>query len=113
VVYEIVRVLELNPIPVSKGGDPIRLRVEVLKDLSRRDCYRARLLRWDTYSVAPSFGNPSGTKEADEEILVVDPLWDSMSAAASSAREALDLVLSRLREQLPNAAIPGLDVVDW
>jgi hypothetical protein len=112
-VHEVVRVLELNPIPVPKGGDPIRLRVEVLKDLSRRDCYRARLLRWDTYSVAPSFGNPSGEEQADEEILVVDPLWDWMGAAAPTAREALELVLSRLRDQLPGAGIPEAALVDW
>lgn len=112
-MYEVVRVLELDPIPVSKGADPIRLRIEVLRDLASRGCYRARLLRWDTYSVEPSFGNPGGAKDADEEILVVDPLWDWMSAAASTAREVLDLVLSRLREQLPSAPIPGSDLVDW
>jgi len=112
-VYEIVRVLELNAIPASKGADAIRLRIEVLKDLCRLDCYRARLLRWDTYSITPSFGNPSGARDADEEILVADPLWDWMGAAAPTAREALELVLSRLRDQLPSAEIPDAGLVDW
>lgn len=112
-MHQVVKVIELDAIPVTDGADSIRLRIEVLKDLARRDCYRARLLRWDTYSVLPSFGGRDGSQAADEEILVIDPLWDCMSAAASSAREALDLVLSRLREQLPSAAIPRSDLVDW
>jgi hypothetical protein len=112
-VHQVVKVIELDAIPVTDGADTIRLRIEVLQDLAQRDCYRARLLRWDTYSVLPSFGDRSESQAADEEILVIDPLWDWMSAAAPSAREALDLVLSRLRDQLPNAAIPGSNLVDW
>jgi hypothetical protein len=112
-MQEVVRVLELNAIAVSEGADAIRLRIEVLRDLSGHDCYRARLLRWDTYSIAPSFGNPTGERNADEEILVVDPLWDWMGSAARTPREALELVLSRLREQLPSAGIPEASVVDW
>jgi hypothetical protein len=105
-VFEIVRILELSPIPVSTGSDSIRLRIEVVKDLRRGNCFRARLLRWDTYSITPSFGYAGGVTSADEEILVLDPFWDSPSATAATAREALELVLSRLREQLPNADIP-------
>lgn len=112
-MHQVVKVIELDAIPVSDGADSIRLRIEVVKDLRRHDCYRARLLRWDTYSVLPSFGDRSQAEAADEEILVIDSLWDWMGATASTAREALDLVLSRLREQLPSAAIPESDLVDW
>lgn len=64
-VHEVVKTIELDAIPVSDGDDSIRLRIEVLKDLSRSDCYRARLLRWDTYSVLLSFGDRSPTDTAD------------------------------------------------
>jgi hypothetical protein len=82
-VLEVVRVVELAYVHTRDGSSPLRFRIEILRDGSRLDCFRARLMRWEPYRLRPSFSASTG--EADEEVLVVDEFWNWREHSASSA----------------------------
>jgi hypothetical protein len=99
-VHEIVRTIELNEVRSRDGSGALRFRIEILRDLSQKSCYRARLLRWDVYRVHPSFGDRQNV-ESDEEVLVVDEFWDWRSSSEGTADAAVESLLARLRQQVP------------
>jgi hypothetical protein len=89
-MLEVVRVVELEPLPVSSGGEPahpLRFRIEVLNELGSRRRFYARLYRWESFE--------------QYDALVVDRFWDWQANPADSAEAALQALLSTLKHQLP------------
>jgi hypothetical protein len=98
-MLEIVRTIELN---VDMGGDnaPLRLRIEVLREVHDQPAYYARLCRWESFKMRP-WPSESGAEDSVEEVLIEDAFWDWKRNPAPSAKSALDSILARLSAQIP------------
>ena len=102
-MLEVVRVVELESLPVFSGGEPahpLRFRIEVLKELGGPRRFYARLYRWEMFKLVPSDPTFDG-ENANYDVLVVDRFWDWEANPADSAEAALQALLSRLKHQLP------------
>jgi hypothetical protein len=97
--------IELDEILETTDGVSLRFRIEMLFDLEAQS-FQARLYRWESVRVSPTFPTEGPHSPSDEEVLVIDEFWDWRSNRFGSELDALEGVLSSLRRQLPAAGIP-------
>jgi hypothetical protein len=99
-MLEVIRTIELNPLDMGDDKGPLRFRIEVLKDLRNASLFFARLCRWESFKMQP-WPTESESDGSVEDVLIEDSFWDWKKHPASSAEAALELLLAKLRSQLP------------
>ncbi|MCP5058455.1 MAG: hypothetical protein GY937_17265 [bacterium] len=100
-MLEVVRTVELDAVDMGAASDPLRFRIEIIRELSGKCRYFARLCRWESFEMSPTSAN-SDSEGSTEDILIEDAFWDWSKNPAVSAEVALDLLLAKLSAQLPN-----------
>lgn len=98
-----MRTLDLDPIVAAEaeGEESFKFRIEVLRDLSEPTSFRARVCRWETQRLAPTFPSPpegAAREEWDKEVLVIDEGQDWDAIRGTTAEQVLAAVLDRLDE---------------
>jgi len=98
---EVVTVFDLAPIDAAERAESFKFRVEVLKVAGRKQAYYARIYRWETFRLQPTFpiirGRPKGFL-ADQELLVVDDSIGASDFRASSSAAVVRKVRKRIAE---------------
>lgn len=99
---EVVGVFEFSPIYAGEDAESFKFRVEVLRDMSKRRSYFARIYRRETFRVRPTFPIPKFRHNrpalADHEILVLDDMVGCDDFRASSKLSVLKKVKRRFEE---------------
>jgi hypothetical protein len=124
-VHEVVRVLELDHI-VAPAGDPLRLRIEILHDVSRKQCpYYARVWKFGDYRLRLTFPKTSSDKLADEVLMTEElhPNWVQMKGRSEesiyrnmyfvrgkSEAEVINKIFHAIEAAFPSVKIKGLDL---
>lgn len=99
--HEVIRVVDLEPLPGAEGWDLIQIRVEILKaisDLSGEKVapglFSAKVYRLETYTLKPTF-SPNSSQMAEERIWVFDEFINSRlkESFAKNQEEMLEHVI--------------------
>lgn len=85
------------------GSAPLVLRVEIYSleaTPTERKNFSARVFRYDTFQVSPSFPQNFHETHADHDILVLDPLFGEIDVVAANSDEALQSVIKVIGDRL-------------
>src|ERR1041384_252023 len=86
-ISELVRVFDLEPIDAGETAESFKFRIEILKDLSKKRWFYARVYRRETVRVQPTFPLAKSKSQpftADHEILVTDDSIGAMTFGAAN-----------------------------
>ena len=93
---EVVRTVDLTPIPVSVGAT-LRIRIEIVRNL-KTNLFTAQAWRIETYRIIPAFPLAEDDALSDEELLMQDGFINCKIDDIS--KENPDAVLESVLERL-------------
>lgn len=97
---ELIRTIELDPIDMGADAEPMRFRIEIFKEISKKKFF-AKVYRWETFRISPTFPtakHKSRPPTYDEEILIVDATMQSERFESSTAYGTYRLVRKKFRK---------------
>ncbi|HRQ65189.1 MAG TPA: hypothetical protein PKZ76_10060 [Xanthomonadaceae bacterium] len=92
----LVSTYELDPIELPEG-EPLRFRVEIFSDQAASLC-SARVLRWESMRLIPSFEDRVNVGGSDYNLLVEDDSLGVQDICGDSPEKVLQAVLVRISE---------------
>ena len=99
-IFEVVGVFDFSPFHAGEEEESFKFRIEVLRDLSKRRSFFARIYRRETFRVRPTFPTAKGKRRmpmlADHEIYVSDDMVGSEDYRAASKAAVVRKVQQRL-----------------